>query len=157
MCDLSEEEMDGVIWKKSAGGSAGYLREALIDLASRVDGLSFRVFCAVAPDGRELWRGWERWGESRGDAGASWVDYLEHVRKETRFRTMGPRRCLLTEPLKSALVLSRLSQPVPVGQDDLDRLYLEDVATMRRLAPLVCRGCHQSRCAHHAAFSGRQK
>jgi len=42
-----------------------------------------------------------------------------------------------------------------VDNRQLALLFLEDPATMDRLAPGICHGCNVSECPHYAAFSRR--
>lgn len=142
-----------LIERKSENGEIAGVHMALLDASGQMNELEFRVLCAITLDGEALWQAFNAWAKGQGrDVG--FMDYVAAEFARNRAKIAGPRQCQHGDEIKRFVVREGLTGQA-VSREDRVLLFLEDAATMARLAPGICHGCNMDRCANYAAFSRR--
>lgn len=155
--DYANAPTDALIAGKSANGNFPGVQLFLLEVRGQMTENDFRVFCAMTPDGEAFWLAWKEF--CRSQSPRTDVEAIEFVLAEFERALptlVGPRRCQQPATAKRFIV----ERGLPTGGVDertLTLLYLEDPATMERLAPGICRGCNKPQCPNYAAFANRRR
>lgn len=151
--DFVRAPIDALIARKSENGNFPGVELLLLSMVGKMAENDFRVFCAFTPDGEKLWVAWRTFVRTQG-AEVEFDAFVLAEFERMRPTLFGPRRCQQPPATKRHVVRAGLRAPLDART--LTLLYLEDPATMERLAPGICHACDKPRCPNFAAFANRQ-
>ncbi len=136
-------------------GDCFALRAIIPQVIADMTEIEFRVFAALTPDGEALWIAFATWRRAQpAGSDPNFLDFVAAEFKHNRLKIIGPRQCAQHEAFRPTIVEAGI-RGMGVDNRQLALLFLEDPATMDRLAPGICHGCNVSECPHYAAFSRR--